>query len=103
MALPAATKVTLWGRVDVYKVGGKAFATYGLGGDGLSFKVTPIGFEVLTGDGPGRQAPGFAHGHWANVDPDDLAPAEVAEWIAGSHRLAAANLTRKRRAELGLA
>jgi predicted DNA-binding protein (MmcQ/YjbR family) len=103
MALPGATRITLWDRVDVYKVGGKAFATYGLGGHGLSVKVTPIGFEVLVRDGPGRQAPGFAHGHWANFDPEALQPDEVAEWIAGSYRLAAGNLTRKRRVELGLA
>ena len=105
MALPAATMVVLFhGKVDVYKVGGKAFATYGRGGEGLSFKVTQIGFAILTEDGgPGRPAPGFAYGHWANIDPADLPAQEVAEWLVGSHRLVSAGLTRKRRQELGLA
>ena len=35
----------------------------GLAG-GLSFKVSEIGFEVLTESGPGRQAPYLAKGHW---------------------------------------
>ena len=56
LGLPATTKVVQWGGSDVYKVGGKVFAICGLSG-GLSFKVTPIGFVVLTEGGPGRQAP----------------------------------------------
>ena len=62
MALPAATKVVQWGGSDVYKVGGKVFAICGLRG-GLSFKVSEIGFEVLTEGGPARQAPYCAKGH----------------------------------------
>jgi predicted DNA-binding protein (MmcQ/YjbR family) len=47
LGFPAVTKVVQWGGSDVYKVGGKVFAICGLPG-GLSFKVTPIGFVVLT-------------------------------------------------------
>lgn len=101
MALPAATKVVQWGGSDVYKVGGKVFAICGLSG-GLSFKVSPIGFEVLTADGPGRQAPYLAKGHWVFVDLDDLDARDAAGWIETAHSLIAAKLTRAVRAELGL-
>ena len=101
MALPAVTHVVQWGGSDVYKVGGKVFAVCGFD-DGLAFKVTEIGFVVLTDDGPGRQAPYFAKGHWVVVDMDDLDPADVAGWLATAHSLVAAKLTRAVRAELGL-
>ncbi|MBI1200209.1 MAG: MmcQ/YjbR family DNA-binding protein [Phenylobacterium sp.] len=101
LALPAATKVVQWGGSDVYKVGGKVFAICGLRG-GLSFKVSEIGFEVLTADGPGRQAPYLAKGHWVIVDLDDLDPRDAAGWIETAHSLIAAKLTRAVRAELGL-
>ncbi len=101
MALPAATKVVQWGGSDVYKVGGKVFAICGLQG-GLSFKVTEIGFMVLTDDGPGRQAPYLAKGQWVLVDLEDAQGEEAAGWLAASHSLIAAKLTKKARAELGL-
>ena len=101
LGLPAATKVVQWGGSDVYKVGGKVFAICGLAG-GLSFKVSPIGFEVLTSGGPARQAPYLAKGHWVLVDLDALDPEDAAGWIATAHSLIAAKLTRKARAELGL-
>ena len=102
LALPAVSKVVQWGGADVYKVGGKVFAICGLAG-GLSFKVTEIGFMVLTDDGPGRQAPYLAKGGWVIVDLDDLEVGEASGWLATSHDLIAAKLTRKLRAELGLA
>ncbi|MES3029820.1 MAG: MmcQ/YjbR family DNA-binding protein [Pseudomonadota bacterium] len=102
LALPAVTKVVQWGGADVYKVGGKVFAICGLAG-GLSFKVTEIGFMVLTDDGPGRQAPYLAKGSWVVVDLDDLQADEVVGWLTTSHELIAGKLTRKLRAELGLA
>ena len=101
MGLPAATKVVQWGGSDVYKVGGKVFAICGLRG-GLSFKVSEIGFEVLTSDGPGRQAPYLAKGHWVLVDLDALDPQDASGWIATAHGLIAGKLTRAVRAELGL-
>ncbi len=101
LALPAATKVVQWGGSDVYKVGGKVFAVCGFE-NGLAFKVSPIGFEVLTSDGPGRQAPYFAKGHWVVVDLDDLDPGDTGGWLAAAHGLTAAKLTRKLRTELGV-
>lgn len=102
MALPHATRVVQWGGSDVYKVGGKVFAVCGLAG-GLAFKVTEIGFLVLTEDGgPGRQAPYFAKGGWVLVDLEDLEPEDAAGWLATAHSLICAKLTRAVRAELGV-
>jgi predicted DNA-binding protein (MmcQ/YjbR family) len=102
LALPAATKVVQWGGSDVYKVGGKVFAVCGLQG-GLAFKVSEIGFVVLTEDGgPARQAPYFAKGQWVLVDLEDLDSEDASGWIATAHSLIAAKLTRAVRAELGL-
>jgi len=102
MALPAATHIVQWGGSDVYKVGGKVFAVCGIA-DGLAFKVSEIGFVVLTDEGgPGRQAPYFAKGHWVIVDLDGTDIEDAAGWIATSHSLIAAKLTKAARAELGL-
>lgn len=102
LALPAATHIVQWGGSDVYKVGGKVFAVVGIA-DGLAFKVSEIGFMVLTDEGgPGRQAPYFAKGHWVIVDLDGNDIEDAAGWIATSHSLIAAKLTRAAKAELGL-
>jgi len=102
LGLPATTKIVQWGGSDVYKVGGKVFAICGLGG-GLSFKVSEIGFMVLTDEGgPGRQAPYLAKGGWVSVDFAEIEPHDAQGWIATAHELIAAKLTRKARAELGL-
>ena len=101
MALPAVTKVVQWGGSDVFKVGGKVFAICGLSG-GISFKVTPIGFVVLTEDGPGRQAPYCAKGHWVNVALDGASDEDLTDWLRTAHSLIAAKLTRLRRRELAL-
>ena len=101
LGLPAATKVVQWGGSDVYKVGGKVFAICGLAG-GLSFKVSPIGFEVLTSGGPARQAPYLAKGHWVIVDLEPLESGDASDWSATAHGLIAGKLTRKTRTELGL-
>jgi len=106
-SLPATTHVVQWGGSHVWKVGGKVFAI--AGGDeaavSVSFKVSPIAFEVLK-DQPGlRPAPYLASRgmkwiqHYA---APGLADAELADHIRASHALVAAGLASKRRAELGL-
>ena len=101
LGLPAATKVVQWGGSDVYKVGGKVFAI--CGDDGASFKVTDIGFVVLTEEGgPGRQAPYCAKGQWVHVAYADAPLADFHGWLANAHGLIAAKLTKKARLELGL-
>lgn len=100
-ALPAVTRVIQWGASDVYKVGGKVFAI--CGDDAVSFKVSEIGFLVLTEDGPGRQAPYCAKGQWVAVDLAAVEDEDLQGWLATAHSLIAGKLTRKARAELGLA
>ena len=100
-ALPAVTKVVQWGASDVYKVGGKVFAI--VGDEGLSFKVSEIAFLVLTESGVGRQAPYCAKGQWAAVDYGAAEDSDFVDWLATAHSLIAAKLTKKLRAELGLA
>lgn len=99
-ALPAVSRVIQWGASDVYKVGGKVFAI--CGDDAVSFKVSEIGFLVLTEDGPGRQAPYCAKGQWVAVDLAAVEDEDLQGWLATAHSLIAGKLTRKARAELGL-
>jgi predicted DNA-binding protein (MmcQ/YjbR family) len=102
-ALPAATMDVQWGNDHVYKVGGRMFAVTCPRG-GASFKVSNVAFEALTAGGRARRAPYMpASASWVRFD--DLAALdeqEVADWLAQSHRLVAAKLTRKARRELGL-
>ena len=100
LRLPATTRVVQWGESDVFKVGGKVFAISG--DDGVSFKVSEIGFLALTESGRGRQAPYCAKGQWVNVSHADASRDEFADWLKSAHGLIAAKLTRKARAELGL-
>jgi len=101
LGLPATSKVVQWGGSDVYKVGGKVFAM--CGDIYVAFKVTDIGFVVLTEDGPGRQAPYCAKGQWVNVAYDAAPEADFTDWLTTAHSLIAAKLTKKARLELGLA
>ena len=101
-ALPGVTSVVQWGVDSVYKVGGRIFAISGPEG-GVSFKVSDIAFEALTGSGRARPAPYLARAKWVRFD--DLAgldATETAAWLANAHALVAARLTRARRREIGL-
>jgi predicted DNA-binding protein (MmcQ/YjbR family) len=105
LAHPEAKQFVLFrGRLDVYKVRGKVFGICSER-DGLSFKATEIAYAVLTEDGPGRPAPGFApgKGHWVNLPLGAVNRDDAADWLATSYRLAAGTLTKKARAELGIA
>jgi predicted DNA-binding protein (MmcQ/YjbR family) len=105
LALPEATHVVLFrARLDVYKVRGKVFGVCG-DKDGLTFKATEIAYAVLTDDGPGRPAPGFTpgKGNWVNLPLSEVSASDAEGWLATSYRLAAGSLTRKARAELGIA
>jgi predicted DNA-binding protein (MmcQ/YjbR family) len=105
-ALPGVTMVQ-WGADAVYKVGERLFAvTRALGpsSGGCSFKVSDIAFEALIESGRARPAPYLARAKWVRFD--DLASLdadEVRDWLARAHAIVAAKLTRKVRAELGIA
>jgi predicted DNA-binding protein (MmcQ/YjbR family) len=105
-ALPAATMDIQWGADKVYKVGGKMFAVMGdaVAQGGVSFKVSDVAFEVLTETGRAIPAPYLARAKWVKFDDlSVLDAAEVEDWLKTAHGLVAAKLTRKVRAELGLA
>lgn len=103
LALPAVTLHQQW-ESHVAKVGGKVFALLGdQPGASMSFKVSEIGFLGLTSLRGVGQAPYFAKGQWVSVASDSaLAEADLEAYLAEAHRLIAAKLTRKLRAELGL-
>ena len=107
-SLPATSHVVQWGGADVWKVGGKVFALGRQQKDGemaVSFKCSPMAFDIL-GEQPGlRPAPylasrGMKWIQWLTGEsmPDDA----LRDYLAESHRLVAAGLTKRARAELGL-
>jgi predicted DNA-binding protein (MmcQ/YjbR family) len=107
-SLPAAHHVVQWGGADVWKVGGKVFAIGGWAGGpvfGITFKTSEADYEWLR-DLPGlRPAPYLASRglKWIQryADPG-LSPEELQHSIAASYQLIVAELSRRKRAELGL-
>jgi predicted DNA-binding protein (MmcQ/YjbR family) len=106
--LPAASLVVQWGGTHVYKVGEKIFALSGLGhGDGdegtYVFKASEISFEMLTEAGLAVRAPYLPRGGWlALKSRDALEDDELRAYLAQSHALVAAGLSRRERRRLGL-
>lgn len=104
-SLPHASHVVQWGGSQVWKVGGKVFAI-GSGGDFLdvSFKVSELAYDILK-DQPGlRPAPYLASRgmKWIQrQSAEAMDDAALGDYLAESHRLVAAGLTRKLRRELG--
>jgi len=107
--LPAANLVVQWGGTHVYKVGEKIFALSGLGhGEGdeqgtYVFKASEISFEMLTEAGLAVRAPYLPRGGWlALKSRDALEDDELKVYLAQSHALVAAGLSRRERRRLGL-
>jgi len=108
--LPHASYVVQWGGAHVWKVAGKVFAIGGWnsGGEGLyvTFKCTPLAFEVLK-DMPGlRPAPYLASRGllWIQrTGAQRLDGAGLRDHLRDSHRIVAAGLPKKVQRELGLA
>jgi predicted DNA-binding protein (MmcQ/YjbR family) len=103
LALPATTLVHQWGDDSVAKIGGKVFALFDKDGGEIWMKVSDMAFDLLP-DLPGiRPAPYFARAKWVAILPTSpLSTDEVAAYLVEAHRLIAARLTRKMRAELDL-
>ena len=114
-APPHTSHVVQWHGADVWKVGDahktKVFA---IGGwhhgehAGITFKVTPMAYEILR-DAPGlRPAPYFASRgmKWiqciATTDDEGPTDAELQGYLEESHRLVAQGLPKGVRAALGL-
>jgi predicted DNA-binding protein (MmcQ/YjbR family) len=111
-ALPATSHGVQWGGAQVWKVGpwegGKVFVVAGWErGDvpAASFKVSDIGWEVLRDAKGCRPAPYLASRgmKWIQADlAGGLSQREIEGLISDSHRIVAAGLSRKKRAEWGL-
>ena len=111
-SLPHSSHVVQWGGAHVWKVGqpgrGKVFAIAGWG-DGadlaVTFKVSPLSFDLLN-EQPGlRPAPYLASRgmKWIQrLTAEVMDDAALRDYLAESHRLVAAGLSRKMQRELGL-
>jgi predicted DNA-binding protein (MmcQ/YjbR family) len=103
LSLPGATGEIQWGTDRVFKVGGKMFAVLGPSGT-LSLKANDITFEMLCETGQARPAPYMARAKWVFFDdPSALDDKDLEAYLADAHAIIAARLTRRLRAELGLA
>lgn len=101
-------KVVQWGGAHVWKVGEKVFAIGGWSDHEnpyITFKCSPQSYDIMK-DQPGlRPAPYFASRgmKWIQMTSEEsLSKADLKIYLRESHRLAALNLTKKRRKELGL-
>lgn len=108
-SLPATQTVAQWGGAHVWKVGDKVFAIARTDdGVGLSvtFKCSWASFDILK-EQPGlRPAPYLASRgmSWIQRLTDESMPDDaLTDYLRESHRLVAVKLTRRARAELGLA
>lgn len=103
MTLPRATLVRQWRDDSVAKVGGKIFALLDRDPGEVWLKVSPMAYHLMT-ELPGvRPAPYFARAGWVAISArSPLQPKEIEGYLREAHRLVAAKLTRKLRAELGL-
>ena len=113
--LAHTSHVVQWGEAHVWKVGrtqknaGKVFAIAGWsdGGElGVTFKVSPFSFDLLSGQPGLRPAPYLASRgmkwiqRFASASMDDEA---LRDYLRESYRIVGSGLPKKKRVELGLA
>lgn len=106
-ALPGATGDIKWGVDLVFSVGARMFCVACVNSSGkatVSFKVDDDLFLPHTDREGFIPAPYMARAKWVQViDLKKVSDAELKSLIRRSHELVAMKLTRKRRAELGIA
>ncbi len=106
--LPRATHVVQWGESHVWKVGGRVFAIASLlelDEVGVTFKCSPMAFDLLKREAGLRPAPYLASRgmSWLQrVNAASMDDATLRDYLRESHRLASLNLTKKLQRELGL-
>jgi predicted DNA-binding protein (MmcQ/YjbR family) len=97
--LPGATRDIKWGADEVYSVGAKMFAVFGVEAGrttGMSFKVDDERFLELTDRAGITPAPYLARARWVALAPTAaIAPAEARDLVVRSHALVLAKLPRK--------
>jgi len=105
-SLPHSTHVVQWGGADVWKVGGKVYAIHFPKGDtysGITFKVTPVGYEMLKNQAGLRPAPYFASRgiKWIQwTGPDSLDAKALKLYLEQSYKLVFEGLPKRLRREL---
>jgi predicted DNA-binding protein (MmcQ/YjbR family) len=101
--LPSTTLVRQWRDDSVGKVGGRVFALLDKDPGEIWLKVSPMAYELLNELDGIRPAPYFARAGWVAVSAaSPLTEDEIKAYLREAHRLVAARLTKKVRAELGL-
>ena len=111
--LAHTSHVVQWGGAHVWKIGGKVFAIGGWnktgeageGGLGISFKVTPLAFEILREQAGLRPAPylasrGMTWIQW--LTDETMSETDLRAYLEQSYKIVAGGLTKKRQRELGL-
>jgi predicted DNA-binding protein (MmcQ/YjbR family) len=110
-SLPATSHVVQWGASHVWKVGDKVFAIasqWETGPDGpphVTFKTSEMSFDLLKEADGCRPAPYLASRgmKWIQrTGAETLDDAALRDYLAESHRLVAAGLSRKKREAFGL-
>ena len=106
--LVATSHVVQWGGADVWKVAGKVFAVAGWSDTdhaGITFKVTPLSFEILK-EQPGlRPAPYLASRGMTWIQHHDapgLSDEDLQAYLERSHAIVASGLSKKKQHENGL-
>ena len=105
-SLPHTTYVMQWGGADVWKVGGKVFAINFPSGDtysGITFKTSPMSYELLKTQKGLRPAPYFASRDikWIQrVSDESMDDDALKAYLHESYRLVLAGLSKKKRSEL---
>lgn len=100
-SLPGTSIVEQW-KASVAKVGGKVFCLLADSDSSLAFKVSETSFEGLAALPGIGQAAYFAKGQWVRVERGALDEETLVAYIEQAHRIIAAKLSRRDRAELGL-
>lgn len=106
-SLAHTTHVVQWGGADVWKVGGKMFATMWAGDDpyaGITFKISPMSFELLRGEPGLRPAPYLASRglKWIQrVTDESMSDDDLKLYLKNSFDLVLNGLSRKMRLALG--
>jgi predicted DNA-binding protein (MmcQ/YjbR family) len=111
-SLQATTHVVQWGGSDVWKVGGKVFAVgaWDQGAlSGITFKVSPMAYEMLQDQPSLRPAPYLAsrgmkwiQRYGQRGEKTGLSAVELRKYLQTSHRIVSDALPKKTRLALGL-
>ncbi|UYN98419.1 MAG: MmcQ/YjbR family DNA-binding protein [Devosia sp.] len=102
-ALPGVSFVDQWD-ARVAKVGGKVFCLLSdTAPHRIVLKCGETSFDILSEIEGVEQAAYFAKRQWVSIEPGALPEGDVLAYATRSHELVAAGLTKKLRAELGIA